>query len=155
MKKIIIIFFLIVSFVEAKDKLFLLPQDKKEAKDNIIKLIQSSQNEIKIAMYNFNYKKFSKELINATKRGVDIKVVFDKSKILKNDKLYKEFKKSNIKVAIADKKLHTKVAIFDSKKIVYGSANWKKESFKDNYELIIISDNKKHIKRISSFIENF
>lgn len=134
--------------------LYIFPNQAKAAKDRILDLIEKSEDTIHIAMYNFSYKKIAKKLVKAVKRGVEIIVIFDKSKVKKDDKIYEYLKENNIKVLIAKKKLHTKVAIFDKNIIVLGSSNWTKESFKENHEIILFSSDKKIIRQTIKFLEN-
>lgn len=135
------------------NEIYFLPKQADDAKDKIVDLIKDSNKNIYISMYNFNYKKFSKELLKSAKKGLDITVIFDKSKVEDDDELYKKFKQNGIKTLIASKKMHTKLAIFDEKVIVLGSANWKKESFGENYEVILFSKDKKIINDSIKFIK--
>ena len=137
------------------NEVYFLPKETKKTKEKIISLIKSSKKSISIGMYNFTYKKFAKQLVISSKNGVDIKLILDKSKVKKDDKLFKYFKKNGINIKIADKKLHTKVAIFDEKVAVLGSINWTKESFKDNYELVLFTKDKKTIDKILDFLNQF
>ena len=121
--------------INAIDKIYFLPTQAQEAKDDIIKLFQTSTASIDIAMYNFKHKKLIKELKKAKKRGVKINLYLDAKKAKKskfNSNEYKTF----------DEKLHIKATLFDKKTLVFGSANWKKESFNGNIEVIYITDNK-------------
>lgn len=137
------------------NEVYFLPKETKKTKENILSLIKNSKKSISIAMYNFSYKKFAKELVDSSKNGVNIKIILDKSKVKKDDKLYKYFMKNGINVKIADKKLHTKVAVFDEKIAVLGSINWTKESFKDNYELVLFTKDKNIIDKMLHFINQF
>jgi phosphatidylserine/phosphatidylglycerophosphate/cardiolipin synthase-like enzyme len=137
------------------NEVYFLPNESKKTKENIISLIKNAKESISIGMYNFSYKKFAKELVSSSKNGIKITIVLDKSKIDKNDKIYKYFKNNNINVKIADKKLHTKVAIFDREIAVLGSINWTKESFKDNYEVVIFTKDKKIINKMLNFLNKF
>ncbi|MAD42615.1 MAG: nuclease [Arcobacter sp.] len=137
------------------NEVYFLPKETKETKDYILSLIKNSKKSISIAMYNFSYKKFAKQLVDSSKNGVNIKIILDKSKVKKDDKLYKYFKKNGIIVKIADKKLHTKVAVFDEKIAVLGSINWTKESFKDNYELVLFTKDKMTIDKMLNFLNKF
>lgn len=131
-----------------------LPQQSEEAKDKIIELIRSSKVNIKISMYNFSYKKFAKELVIASKNGVNVQLILDNKKIEEDNDIYKYLKKNGIKIILPKKKVHTKIAIFDSKVALIGSLNWTKESFEDNYEILLISNDKKVIEQIDNFINN-
>ncbi|WP_122893010.1 phospholipase D-like domain-containing protein [Arcobacter peruensis] len=137
------------------NEIYFLPKETKETKNNISKLIKTAERNIHIAMYNFSYKKFAKELVSSSKKGVKVKIVLDESKIDKNDKIYKYLKNNGIIVKIANKKLHTKIAIFDEKVAVLGSINWTKESFKNNYEVIMFTKDKKIINKMLTFLNKF
>lgn len=138
---------------DIKNDVYFLPKQSEDVQDKIIELIENSQESIYIAMYNFSYKKFAKELSKASNKGIKITVILDKSKVEKDDKIYAFLKKNDIKVIVPDVKLHTKVAIFDNKKLMLGSSNWTKESFKKNYEIILFTDDKKVIKNTKKFLE--
>ncbi|WP_368030054.1 phospholipase D-like domain-containing protein [Arcobacter sp. s6] len=134
---------------------YFFPKQADEAKDKIIELINNSKDSIEISMYNFSYKKLAKELVKASKRGVEIKVVLDKEKVKDDNDIYKYLKDNDIKVIIPDKKLHTKIAIFDNETALIGSLNWTKESFEENYEILLLSNDKKTILDMSDFFNNF
>ena len=95
-------------------------------------------------MYNFKYNRFAKLLDKAKKRGVKVTIFYDKKDV--------EFK--NIKAKKVDKKLHTKIAIFDKKSVVFGSPNWSKKSFKENYEVLYITDDKKLLLQFNKFFKD-
>ncbi|WP_373035083.1 phospholipase D-like domain-containing protein [Sulfurimonas sp.] len=137
-------FFLILILsinIHALEKIYFLPEDAKKTKKHIEKLIEDSKVSIDIAMYNFGYKKFAKLLDKAHARGVKVKIFYDKKDVYFNA----------IETKTVDKKLHTKIAIFDKKTVVFGSANWTKKSFKENYEVIYVTDNKKILSEFNNF----
>lgn len=108
--------FLLAITVNAKDTLFLLPQESKQAEQKIEELIKSSQHSIEVAMYNFSLKSLAQELIQAKKRGLEVKVFLDKEKSKDKSSEYKLLKKNGVDVIlIGYTKLHTKLAIFDKK----------------------------------------
>ena len=95
-------------------------------------------------MYNFSHSKFAKLLRKARKRGVKVKVYYDKEDV----------KFGKVKTRRVKKKLHTKIAIFDKETVVFGSANWTRENFKNNYEVLYITDKKKIVSRFNEFFKN-
>jgi len=129
--------------IYAQNRLYFFPKDANKAKNHIEKLIKNSKTSIDIAMYNFKHKKFAKLLNIAHKRGVNIKIFYSK----------KDVELDNICKKITDKKLHTKIAIFDKKTVVFGSANWTKKSFKENYEVLYITDDKKLVSLFNKFFK--
>jgi phosphatidylserine/phosphatidylglycerophosphate/cardiolipin synthase-like enzyme len=159
--KILLILVLFTSSLFANEVLlnqsqvYFLPKQADEAKDKIVDLINNSKDSIKISMYNFSYKKFAKELADASKKGVKIQVVLDEKKVKEDNDIYKYLKDNNIEVIIADKKLHTKIALFDNKIALIGSLNWTKESFEENYEMLLLSNDKKIISEMENFLSSF
>ena len=158
------VFFFIVFFTSTlfanevnlnQNHVYFFPKQADEAKDKIVELIANSKDTIKISMYNFSYKKFAKELVEASKQGVKIQVILDEKKVEEDDEIYKYLKKNDIEIIISKKKLHTKIAIFDNKIALIGSLNWTKESFEENYESLLMSNNKEIIADIDNFFINF
>lgn len=146
--------FLLAITVNAKDTLFLLPQESKQAEQKIEELIKSSQHSIEVAMYNFSLKSLAQELIQAKKRGLEVKVFLDEEKAKDKSSEYKLLKKNGVDVIlIGYTKLHTKLAIFDKKVAVFGSSNWTKESFDKNYEIIVVSQQDDMLKKLNQFIK--
>ena len=143
----------LLSFAFSKSEVFVLPKEAKEAKETIVSLINDSQKNITIAMYNFSYKKFAKALKEAKKRGVEVTIIFDKKKIEEKESLYSYFKKHKINCVIVDEKMHLKVALFDNKTMLLGSTNFTKKSFSDNYEILYSTQNKKHLKKVENFLK--
>lgn len=160
--KILLLSFLIFNYGIAKkidntistNTLYILPDESKKATQRIIELIENSQDSILIAMYNFSYKKFLKSLINSSKKGINITVILDYKKNLENKKIYKELVNNNINIVIAKNKMHIKAAIFDNKTAIIGSSNWTKESFKENHEVILITEDKKVIFKLENELKN-
>lgn len=152
MFKQLLISFLFVINLYSND-VFLLPNDSKEAQNKISSFILEAKSEIFIAMYNFSYNKFANDLIKASKNGVKITVLFDKEKTNKDDEILDLLKNSGIKTIVnKDKnKMHLKVALIDSKIAIVGSTNWTKKSFEENYDLILISEEKKLLEKLIAF----
>ncbi|WP_373000715.1 phospholipase D-like domain-containing protein [Sulfurimonas sp.] len=128
----------------AQSSLYFFPQDAKEAKNDIKELIENSKSSIDIAMYNFGDKKFAKLLDKAQERGVAVKVFYDK----------KDVDFNGVETKTVDRKLHTKIAIFDKKTVVFGSPNWTKKSFSKNYEVLYITDDKKLVLKFNKFFKS-
>lgn len=131
--------------VWAQDNVYFLPQQSKQAKNDIASLINNAQSSIDIAMYNFSYKKFVKLLKKAKKRGVKVNVIYEKSDIsLKNLGAVQHKDKQ---------KLHTKLAIFDNQTVVFGSTNWTKKSFNENLEFIYVTHNPQTVQKFQTFFQ--
>ena len=151
-KIILISLFLVLNLYS--NEVYILPKQGDEIKDKISESITNAKSEILIAMYNFSYKKFAKDLVDASKNGVKITVFLDAKKVKEDPEISEYLKKNNIKVVLVKDKMHLKVALIDSKVAIFGSTNWTKESFEENYELIYISEDEKTVKTLSSFIKS-
>lgn len=154
MIKILLVFLLIFTSTFASSEIYFLPKEAKQSRDKIITIIDDSKSSIDLAMYNLSYKKLINSLINASKRGVSVKIYLDKAKFKKSDKINKILKKSGIKYKILDKKNHLKLLLVDKKIAVFGTANWTKESFGDNYELIFLTSKKNEIEKIKTIFSS-
>jgi len=142
-KKLLLICLLVVASFSF-DKIYFLPDESKAAQKEILYLIKNARSNIDIVMYNIDYKKFAKALKEASKNGVEVSIIYEKSKL----KFHKK-----INLLKTKRKLHIKLAIIDKKFAIYGSANWKKESFEENYEIINITDDKDKIKKFQQIVE--
>ncbi len=142
-KKILLMCLLVISSFSF-DKIYFLPDESSFVQKEIIDLIENAHTSIDIVMYNIDYKKFEKALEKASKNGVNVVILYEKSKL----KFHK-----NIKLVQTKRKLHIKLAIIDKKFAIYGSANWKKESFEENYEIINITDEKEKIQKFQEIVE--
>ncbi|PUE63870.1 phospholipase D-like domain-containing protein [Arcobacter caeni] len=151
-KIFIISIFLVINIFA--NEVYILPKQGEQIKDKISESITNAKSEILIAMYNFSYKKFAKDLVEASKNGVKITVFLDSKKVKEDSDISDYLKKNNIKVVLMKDKMHLKLAIIDSKVAIFGSTNWTKESFEENYELIYISEDEKTVETLSSFIKS-
>ena len=118
-----------------------MPNYSKQVQKDIESLLLNAKKSIDIAMYNFTYKRFNKLIDKAIKNDVNVTILYSKTKL--------KFSK-DINLIQTKRKLHIKLAIIDNKYIIFGSANWKKESFTQNYEIINITNN---IKKVKKFIK--
>jgi phosphatidylserine/phosphatidylglycerophosphate/cardiolipin synthase-like enzyme len=151
-KIVFITLFLVLNLFS--NEVYILPNQGEEIKDKISESIINSKSEILVAMYNFSYKKFAKDLVDASKKGVKVTVYLDSKKVKEDSEISDFLAKNNIKVVLVKDKMHLKVALIDSKTVIFGSTNWTKESFEENYELIYISEDKNIIDTLKSFIKS-
>ena len=155
MKKLLFILLIVVN--SYSNELFTLPDESNFLKEKIRYEILSSKESIFIAMYNFSYKNIAKDLIKASKNGVKVTVVLDKSKVEANDKIYNFLKEANIKVIIPNdsKKMHLKTMIFDDKLALIGSLNFTKKSFENNHDLVCLTKDIKIILKLKDIRSKF
>lgn len=140
---------------EIKNELFVLPKQNTELENKLLNLIDSCNKEIIVAMYNFSYKKIGEKLINASKKGLNVLLILDKNKYKENKDFIKELENNDIKVILSEEKMHMKVAIFDNNTLLMGSSNWTKESFKENHEILLFTNDTKIILEISNYLKNY
>jgi len=123
--------------VHSKDEfhdIYFMPKDGQPLRERLINLINEAEKSIDIAMYNMNDSAIIFALENAHSKGIAVKLYLDR----------KKSKKIQINVphkVINHRKMHLKIAIFDGKVAYTGSANWKNNSFSDNYDLGVITNN--------------
>ena len=110
----------------------------------IISKINASSKSVYVQAYSFTSAPIAKALVNAKHRGVDVKVILDKSQI-KNNKYSSAqyFINQHIPLWIDYKPAiaHNKVMILDSNTVITGSFNFTKAAQVRNAEnLLIIRD---------------
>lgn len=112
------------------------------AENAIIFWINRANKSIHILIYSFTLDSISDALKQAKQRGVDVKIVFEKSAI---DKHSEYFKLKAIGIDVKNDTnpalMHNKVAIIDGTIVITGSYNWSWSAEHENNEnLIIIKD---------------
>jgi phosphatidylserine/phosphatidylglycerophosphate/cardiolipin synthase-like enzyme len=121
---------------------------KGECQDIIVNAINKAQKTILVQSYSFTSAPIAKALMKAHKRGVDAKVILDKSQVtqkyssatfLKNQKIPLWI---DYKPAIA----HNKVMIIDSHIVITGSFNFTKAAQEKNAENVLVIHSKKLAK---------
>ncbi len=145
MIKIFVVLILLISSSFGFEDVYFLPKDSKKVQKDIEKYIVDAKESIDIAMYNLSYRKLVELLNEASNRGVKVRILYYKKKA--------EFDEKIELVKVMDK-LHTKMAIIDKKIVIFGSANWTDESFKDNYEIFYISDRTDIAKQFNDFYKS-
>ncbi len=151
--RVIVLFFLFFS-LSFSSQLYFLPKESKEATTKLISLIENSSFSVDVAVYNFTYKKLAKALKDSAKKGVKVTVILDKEKISEEEKTqYTYLKKEGINIVLTSNKLHIKMAIFDKKTALLGSANWKKESFTKDYEILYFTNENKTLDKLNSIFK--
>jgi phosphatidylserine/phosphatidylglycerophosphate/cardiolipin synthase-like enzyme len=119
---------------------------KSKTYDNAIKkLVKNAKEYIYIPIFYLTHKGLTQELINAHKRGVDIKIILDataaKNKYSTHNILRKEG--LHVKVENFGGKMHAKSMIVDDKYIVSGSMNLTKAGNSKNDENTLVIKNPK------------
>ena len=148
-----LVFILFSSNINATDKLFFLPGDKEAVSARLLKEINVSRKSILIVMSEFTYQKIAIDLIRAKKRkDLDITVYLDFSKNTKSS-IVKLLRKNNIDVKLITRRMNASFILFDKDVLMFGSLNLNKNAFKENYEIIMFSDDSKNINKARLFLE--
>ncbi len=106
----------------------------------VVNAINEAQKSIRVQAYTFTSAPIAKALLAAQKRGVDVKVILDKSQETEKYSSVKFFADNNIPVkidhdfAIA----HSKVMIIDDINVITGSFNFTKAAEEKNAENILV-----------------
>lgn len=120
--------------------IFFHPYHGKSSCNALIEKIKTAKDRIFVAMFTFTHTTLAKELVEAHRRGVDVRVIFDKDSIKQTSKkIARLFQKEHIPYGYRKKKglLHYKAAIIDTS-LVMGSCNWTQAAFTINHETILI-----------------
>lgn len=143
-------------------EVWLLPDHQIEANKKIIKLIQSAQKSIQIAMFMWTRSDIAQELIKASKKGIKVEVVIDQNNGKgAGSKIVKMLANGGIPVTLSTGKglLHHKFAYIDESILINGSANWTKRAFQENDDYFVVisplsSPQKSKMNRLFETISN-
>ena len=113
--------------------------------DVVVNAINEAQKSIRVQAYTFTSAPIAKALLAAQKRGVDVKVILDKSQETEKYSSVNFFADNNIPVKIdSDFQIaHSKVMIIDDINVITGSFNFTKAAEAKNAEnLLVVRGNK-------------
>lgn len=118
------------------------PQDNAIQK-NLIPLIDTAEKYIYVPVFVVTHKLFNNALINANKRGVDVRLLVDATSASGKYSSVKYLRDNGIQLKVEDRagKMHMKSLIIDDKYTVVGSMNFTKSGEKYNDENVIIIEN--------------
>ena len=119
----------------------------------IIRTINQAKEQILVQAYSFTSKPIAKALIRAKKRGVQVKVILDKSQCKARNSSLRLFVKNNIPVWIDSSPAiaHNKILIVDNR-IYTGSFNFTNAAQHKNTENLILIEDNEILKR---YIQNW
>ncbi|HUX80571.1 MAG TPA: phospholipase D family protein [Alphaproteobacteria bacterium] len=108
----------------------------------IVSAIEDAKTSIFVMAYSFTSLQIAQALVDAFERGVDVKVLIDKSQIRNKYSHLQFFSKSGIPVFIDPAKgiAHNKAMILDDRFVLTGSFNWSKAANSKNAENILLID---------------
>ena len=128
--------------------------------DEVVKAIRKAKHTIDATMYKANRPKIFKELKNAANRGVKIRLIVNRG-MLKSDlfarrKLSKLAQRDGVKVRKWTKngKLHMKLLVIDSDRVLTGSYNWTTSAGGKNTELLLRFKGSEHGKAFGDVFDD-
>jgi len=108
--------------------------------DTIVQAISSARKQIRVQAYEFTSASIAKGIIDAQKRGVDVRVILDKSNLREGYSAAKFLEHEGVPVLIdsAHAIAHNKVIVIDGETVVTGSFNFTKSAEERNAENVVI-----------------
>jgi len=109
----------------------------------LLRLFRQANRSIHVMIYSFTLDSLANSLIDATRRGVEVRVIIEKDNAFARGSEYEKLKAARVNIRLdgnsAD--MHNKVAVIDGYILVTGSFNWSTRAEEDNNEnLIVIVD---------------
>jgi phosphatidylserine/phosphatidylglycerophosphate/cardiolipin synthase-like enzyme len=144
-----------------KIELWLLPDPRGHALQDIKQKIRQANKSLKIALFTFTHQSLVEEVIQAHKRGLAVSIVIDMhSGLGASKKAVENLSNAGIKVSLSRgvQLLHHKFILIDDQTLLSGSANWTKAAFQKNSDCFIIlhqmtTEQKQRMKSLWSRIE--
>ena len=109
----------------------------------IIQALNSAQHQILVQAFSFTSAPIAKALVDARKRGVDVRVILDKSNASRGYSGATFLEHANVPVSIDAQHAiaHNKVMIIDGRTVITGSFNFTKAAEQDNAENLVLINN--------------
>ena len=133
-------------------QIYFSPQDN-AIYNGVLPLIKNAKKYIYISAFIITEKHLTEELINAKKRGVDVKIIVDALNASNQHSKHSILRSSGILVKAENSagKMHSKSIISDDEYLIIGSMNFSKSGNSKNDENMIVLKNKK----AAEFYKNF
>ena len=121
--------------------------------NNVIPLINNAKQYIYIPAFIITHDELASTLINAKKRGVDVRLIIDATNTYASRSKVKLLRESGIPVKVENYagKLHSKSIIIDDRYIIAGSMNFSKSGENKNDENVLIIED----ERLAGYYRGF
>ena len=121
----------------------------------IIKAIGEAKKSIKVQAYSFTNAHIAKALLDASKRGVNVRAVLDKSQETEKYSSATFLANAGVPVRIDDDFAiaHSKIMILDDENVITGSFNFTKAAEERNAENVLVIRGNKELARL--YIQNW
>ncbi len=110
----------------------------------VLREINSAKKSIHLLMYSLTDADIANALVAASKRGVDVRIVFDRTQGAEKNSLSDELiaqlgaKRAVYRYGKGRGVMHEKMAVFDGLTVTLGSYNWTNNAKANNWENLII-----------------
>jgi phosphatidylserine/phosphatidylglycerophosphate/cardiolipin synthase-like enzyme len=134
-----------------KISVYFSPYDK--ASKHIIPLINGAKHYIYMPTFLITHTKIADALINAKRRGVDVKILMNAANTNTTHSKHEALRKAGVqlKTETFAGKMHSKTIIIDDKYIIAGSMNFSNSGENKNDENCLIIENEKLAKNYKQF----
>mgnify|MGYP003332826027 CR=1 FL=1 len=144
MKKLILVFFILLSKPLLASELITCFTPGENCTDLIVKQINQAKTSVYVQAYGFTSKPIIDAIAKGKSRGIEIKMILDKTNETKQGDGARYLISKDIKILIDSKVAiaHNKVMIIDEKNVITGSFNFTRSAQDRNAEnvLIILDD---------------
>ena len=121
----------------------------------IIKAIEEAKKSVRVQAYSFTNADIAKALVEAKKRGVEVRIVLDKSQETEKYSSATFFANAGVPVRIDDDFAiaHSKVMILDEENVITGSFNFTKAAEEKNGENVLVMRGNKELAAL--YLQNW
>lgn len=105
----------------------------------MIRHVNQARSHVYVAMYSFTLDPIADALVRARERGVDVRVVVEKSQLGRGSE-YERLRRAGVDVRLDRNpaSMHNKFAVIDGAVVMTGSMNWSMRGSKRNDENLLI-----------------
>ena len=137
---------------DAEVQVLFSPQDK-AISDGIRPVLKKAKKRIHIAVFFLTNKAITKDLIEAQRRGVEVRVILDATGASNGYTKHELLREAGIPVKVEawGGKMHMKSAVVDDDILIAGSMNWTSAGEWDNDENTLIIRSPKLVRQYSEF----
>ncbi|WP_422650562.1 PLD phosphodiesterase domain-containing protein [Cupriavidus sp. H18C1] len=143
------------SFADGANYALCFTPDGESCQAMLVDAIRNARRSVLVQAYSFTSKPIAEALMQARKRGVDVRVILDKSQVSERYTSATFLKHQGIEVVIDSRPAiaHNKVMIFDGEAVFTGSFNFTKSAEERNTENgILIRGDARLVKR---YVDNW
>lgn len=121
--------------------IYFSPQDNSIT--NILPIIKNAKKYLYLPVFLITHAGLEEELINAKKRGVDVRIIIDATNTYARNSSFEKLRQNGIPVKVENYagKMHSKAIIADDKFLIIGSTNFSNSGENNNDENLILLDN--------------